>query len=69
MTDFTVFEDRPDRDDAPAACQYEGCDDVPTHYVLYRTPKEYVCYCQMHAGERKEVANGKILKRLPGSTP
>lgn len=63
-SEWQVFEERPDRDAAPDACQYEAFDAIPTHYVLYRSPKEYVCYCQSHAVQQKQAAAGKIIKRL-----
>jgi len=63
-SDFEVFTERPDRDAAPDDCQYETCSAIPTHYVLFRSPKGYVCYCQTHAVQQKKAAAGKIIKRL-----
>jgi len=64
MSEFTVFEERPDADEAPATCQYTGCDNLPSHYVRFRDPKEYVCYCKSHAKEQLAEHSGKSVTPL-----
>lgn len=57
MTAYTTFNSPPSRDDAPDECQYGGCTDRATHYVSFRMPKEYVCYCPSHTTEIREMCN------------
>ncbi len=55
---------KPSADEAPALCEYEGCRRPPTHTVRFRKPKEYVCYCQDHAVQAKDMTHGKALFEL-----
>jgi hypothetical protein len=50
--DTPEFTSRPDTDDAPDACQWEGCDDPPTQYIRFaEDPCGYMCYCHDHQQE------------------
>lgn len=51
MADWTNFETKPSRSDAPAECQFRGCDTRPERWVRFKSPKEYVCYCAEHVEE------------------
>jgi len=51
MSDYEWLESPPSAGEEPDECQMVGCDDPPTHYMSYRKPKEYVCYCREHLHE------------------
>lgn len=46
---YEVMESPPNRSNAPSTCQHNACDQRTTYYVSYRSPDEYVCYCESHA--------------------
>lgn len=45
MSDYEWLESPPSRDEAPDECQMAGCENPPTHYMSYKKPEEYLCYC------------------------
>lgn len=59
MSEFTSFQEKPSRADAPATCQWDDCDTKPQQTVRFVNPAEYVCYCSEHTDE--------IFRELPGA--
>jgi hypothetical protein len=55
MREYTTYSSAPSRDEAPDNCQYGGCTSRPTHYVSFKNPKEYVCYCPEHTTEVRDI--------------
>jgi len=51
MTEYTTFDQKPSRSEAPAACQWDDCDTQPQQAVRFVDPDEYVCYCSEHTDE------------------
>jgi len=45
MSDYEWFDSPPSAGEAPDECQMAGCDRLPTHYMSFKKPKEYLCYC------------------------
>lgn len=46
MSDYEWLESVPSRGEAPDECQMAGCENPPTHYMSYKHPEEYLCYCR-----------------------
>jgi|APHM01.1.fsa_nt_gi hypothetical protein len=62
---YDWFENRPSRDEAPDECQHNGCEKMPTRWVRYRSPREYVAFCRdcaelERATNEHSKADGKI---------
>lgn len=66
MSRYEWFDSPPSRDEAPDECQMAGCEKRPTHYMSYKQPKEYLCYCRSCLGEARaecEYARASALIR------